>query len=330
MKLKPALAALALALPSPIVLAAERTETTPRANPTSGVAAPAEVTAETFLDEERRPWRDEMRRRFEPLIRGCKTRREAILVIAQNAASVCGVKYSTGRRAANQSVEESLASGKASCTGLSILLAAAYRSVGIPARIVGVAEWGDRPGNHTWVEVLDDDGWHFIEYYPDKAGLDRGWILDPIANLDPKNPRSRVLARDDAGDKVFFLPWNPADTSLRAVDRTEAYLKIAAEQGVRRKGASVPAGEGVVTIEARDASGARVPLAFRLVDAAGESLFSGETPGPLDDLNNAPRASLPAGAGNHTVVYRDKSGKERRVTVSAKAGETVTVVLKAQ
>src|SRR6478752_4758171 len=46
------------------------------------------------------------------------------------------VGYSTERRAANQSPSESRESGKASCTGLSILLSDACRSVGIPARLV--------------------------------------------------------------------------------------------------------------------------------------------------------------------------------------------------
>ena len=323
--MKPALAALLFVALSPIASA------TALGTPVATVAAkpgePAEVASDTFLDEDRRPWRYEMRRRFAPLIKDCKTRREAILLIAQNAAQVCGVKYSTGRRAPNQSVAESLESGKASCTGLSILLAAAYRSVGIPARIAGVAEWGDRPGNHTWVEVLDHDRWHFIEYYTDKAGLDRGWILDPILNLDPKNPRSRVLARDDSGDDFFFLPWNPEDKSLRAVDRTQAYLRIAAAQGLKPK-AVASASSGTLVFEAKDASGQRVSLAFRVLDGEHE-VFSGKTPGPLDDLNNAPRAALPAGR-EHAAVYRDKSGKACRVRLTPKAGETTTVNLPAE
>lgn len=294
---------------------------------TAGSGARPEVTSETFLDEDARPWRETMRARFEPLIRDCKTRREAILVIAKNAERVCGVRYSTERRAANQSVAESLESGKASCTGLSILLAAAYRSTGIPARIAGVARWGDRPGNHTWVEVLDDDGWHFVEYYPDKDGLDHGWILDPILRLTPDDPFSRVLARDDSGDKIFRLPWAPENTSLRAVDRTDAYRKLALAQRVPPKADASTDDAGTLFFEARDAAGKRVALDFRVM-AGNDEACSGKTPGPLDDLNNMPRANLPVGR-EVTLEYKDKSGKVRRIALTPKKGEPATVTMPA-
>lgn len=285
------------------------------------------VVSDSFLDEDSRPWRAEMYARFAPVVKDCKTRREAILAVAENAAKVCGVKYDTTRRAANQCVAESLESGKASCTGLSILLAAAYRSVGIPARLAGVGEWGDRPGNHTWVEVWDDDGWHFIEYYPDKAGLDHGWMMDPIMNLDSANPRSRVFAVDPAGETSFFLPWAPNKRSVKAVDRTEAYRAIGRAQGLRTK-AEIAAGTGTVVFEARDASGKRVALDFRVRD--GDTVvFAGRTPGPLDDLNNAPRRALKLNIG-YTVEYADKTGVKRALPVAAKAGETTTLVLPAK
>jgi hypothetical protein len=67
-------------------------------------------------------------------------------------------------------------SGLASCTGLSILLIDACRSVGIPARLVGTPMWADNRGNHTWVEIWDG-GWHFIgAAEPDPKGLDHAWF----------------------------------------------------------------------------------------------------------------------------------------------------------
>lgn len=279
------------------------------------------IQADTFLDEEVRPWRGEMARRFVPVVKDCKTRREAILTVAQQAAAVCGVKYSTERRAANQSVAESLESGKASCTGLSILLAAAYRAVGIPARLAGVGEWGDRPGNHTWVEVWDEDGWHAVEYYPDAKGLDHGWIYEPIARLDPANPRSRVFAVDPQGATTFFLPWAPGDHSHRAVDRTEEYVKTA---GGRKTAATET---GTVVFEAHNQAGERLALSFRVLDSEKE-LFTGTTPGPLDDRNNAPHAELPAGR-SLIVVFRNPTGVERREKIEAKRGERIEVHLPA-
>jgi hypothetical protein len=280
------------------------------------------ILSDTFLDEESRPWRAEMHKRFAPVVKDCKTRREAILAVAKNAATVCGVKYDTTRRAPNQCVAESLESHKASCTGLSILLAAAYRSVGIPARIAGVGEWGDRPGNHTWVEVWDDDGWHVIEYYPDEKGLDKGWIYEPITKLDPANPRSRVFAVDPSGSKTFFLPWAPENSSVSAVDRTEDYLKVA---GGRKVGGVAIATTGAVVFEAKDKAGVRVALPFRVLDG-DKQVFTGKTPGPLDDLNNAPRAELKLNHG-YTVEYTDRSGAIRTVSVSAKVVATTSVVI---
>ena len=67
-----------------------------------------------------------------------------------------GVRYSTARPKADQSPYESEDCKLASCTGLSILLVAACRACGIPARFVGTPRWTDNSGNHSWVEVFVD------------------------------------------------------------------------------------------------------------------------------------------------------------------------------
>merc|ERR1711862_699566 len=69
--------------------------------------------------------------------------------------------------------------GYASCTGVSIMLVDALRSVGIPARIAGTPAWHGNAsiGNHNWVEVwlgkgkgLHGDDWSFIEAEPAGPG----------------------------------------------------------------------------------------------------------------------------------------------------------------
>lgn len=284
------------------------------------------VVTQDFVDEEQRSWRPEMYRRFAPLAHTCATRREAILLIAKKAADTCGVKYSTDRRRANQCVAESLETGTASCTGLSILLAAAYRSVGIPARLAGVAEWGDRPGNHTWVEVWDTDGWHFIEYYPDKEGLDHGWILEPIAALDPANPASRVIARSRllSANSVYRLPWAPERFDLTGEDRTAVYQKLPG--AAPRAGAN--ADSGTVSFVAHDNSGARVALEFSIYDG-DKAVSTGRTPGPLDDMNNTPRRTLRAGR-DYTVRYKNKNDLETSEVVRAVAGKKTERILPAE
>ena len=68
-----------------------------------------------------------------------------------------------------------MAYGYASCTGISLLLIDALRTVGVPARLVGTPAWHGvvKDGNHNWVEVwlgpgagkanAGDDYWSFIE-----------------------------------------------------------------------------------------------------------------------------------------------------------------------
>ena len=86
------------------------------------------------------------------------------------------VKYSTDRKQPHQSPKESIEQGKASCTGLSILLSDACRSVAIPTRLVGTPLWTNKSGNHTWVEIWDGR-WHFTgACEPDPKGLDHGWF----------------------------------------------------------------------------------------------------------------------------------------------------------
>lgn len=277
------------------------------------------VLDETFIDEERRPWRAEMARRFAPEVAGCKTRREAILKVAERCAAVCDVKYSTQRRRANQCVAESLETGMASCSGLSVLLAAAYRSVGIPARLAQVAAWSDRPGNHTWVEVWDTDGWHFVEYYPDKAGLDHGWLLEPCAQLDTDNPLSRVVARTPhrIGGAEYFLPWDESGRRLCGEDRTAAYRQRARELGIV-VGRIKP--DQLVIIGAATPE-TRVARPFRVLDSAGREVAAGMTPGALDDANNAPRIRTQAGE-TRTVEITEADGRVTRRTVTAGRGDT--------
>ena len=204
-----------------------------------------DVLPYAFVNEARENWRPTLYAKVAPLVRDAPTRLEAIRRINMGIARLTGVKYSTERRQPHQAPGQSMAFGNAGSTGLSILLAAAFRSVGIPARLCGTARWGDLSGNHMWVEVWDD-GWHFTEYYPDEGGLDRGWILEKCALADPLEPFQRIVATTwKPGDEIFRLAWNPANLSLPAVHRTAHYQALA---GGRR--VAVPEGEGCVAIRA--------------------------------------------------------------------------------
>lgn len=270
------------------------------------------VKPDIFIDEEPRPWRDEMYSRFAEIAKSSTNRREAIVAIGKACSSRCGVEYSIARRAANQSMAESLESKKASCTGLSTLLAAAYRSVGIPARLAGVSAWTDRPGNHTWVEVWDEDGWHFTEYYPDAKGLDHAWFTEAVSRLDRNNPKSRVMALAPVtGDAEFFIPWSKNNASLKALDRSSEYAKTCPA------GQQIPSDATEILIEAKNAKGQRVSVEYEIREEQ-RVIYRGHTAGPRDDLNQAPRLMLPK--NHHYFLFRKcQNGSQKKLALPAKA-----------
>ena len=146
------------------------------------------VLAYANVDESRDPWRKEFFDMCLPLIKDCKTPSEAAELLNRTMFAKLKVIYSTQRKKASQSPRESMESGKASCTGLSIILSDACRSVGVPARLVGTPLWADKSGNHTWVEIWDER-WRFTgACEPDPNGLDRGWFVE-------KPPRRRKIRR---------------------------------------------------------------------------------------------------------------------------------------
>jgi hypothetical protein len=145
-------------------------------------------------NEAREDWRSDFTARFLPLVRDCRTPGEAALRLNATIFQALNVHYSTERKRADQAPSASIAQGKASCTGLSILLADACRACCVPARLVSV-RWPHQPGNHTWVEVWDGASWRYCGAdEPDSAGLDRGWFAGAAAQA--------AAAADPA-----FHPW---------------------------------------------------------------------------------------------------------------------------
>jgi hypothetical protein len=134
-----------------------------------------------------------------------------------------GVHYHpTKRRAPDQGPLETMESGWSSCTGLSILLANACRTRGIPARLAGTPLWIDDSGNHTWVEVWADGRWHHVES-ADPNSWDTAWFDAKAAQADASDPMHRIYAVMPGGPCVFPLAWDLDRTDIRAVDVTEHY-----------------------------------------------------------------------------------------------------------
>ena len=218
-----------------------------------------QVTKELFLNdvlpyaslnEEREAWRMKLRTECLPMIEGVKSPGEAAHRLNQQIFKHFKVAYNTSRNRPDQAPDESIASGKATCTGLSILLVDACRAVGIPARIAGTAMWSNMRGNHTWVEVWDN-GWQFCgAAEPDPAGLNHGWFVRDAAKAQRDVPQHAIWATSFKRTPDHFpLVWLPGDKSVPAVNVTERYAA---------RPAPAPEEDAVLSVKVMDAAGRRV------------------------------------------------------------------------
>lgn len=184
-----------------------------------------EILPYACVNETRDGWRAMLREKCAPLVADCQTPGEAARRINEKIFKLVNVHYSTARQKADQSPAESMATGLASCTGLSILLVDACRSVGIPARLAGTPMWWDMRGNHTWVEVWDD-GWHFIgASEPDPKGLDHAWFEHDASLAQENVPLHAIYAASfRKTDLPFPLDWAPDIHWINAVNVTGRYL----------------------------------------------------------------------------------------------------------
>ena len=177
------------------------------------------------LTEKRETWRRKLYEECKLLVKGIDSPGEAAIRLNKEVFKKYKVKYHATKRAKpDQCISETLKSGYASCTGLSILLVNACRAVGIPARVVGVAEWTHSAGNHTWVEVWDQ-GWHCIGASESKA-LNAVWFKKGTASVDINNPLKRIYAAKFSRSTIKFpVVWSPYATYINAVDVSKDYIE---------------------------------------------------------------------------------------------------------
>lgn len=180
------------------------------------------------VDEKRDAWRKDFYELCMPIVKDCKTPAEATQKLNGELFKTLKVGYSTQRKAANQSPKESIESGKASCTGLSIVLSDACRAVCVPARLVGTPMWVDKRGNHTWVEIWDKD-WHFTgACEPDPSGLDRGWFTGIASQAKKDVPENAIYAASFKKSKQNFpMVWAMRNKEVPGENVTDHYAKPA-------------------------------------------------------------------------------------------------------
>jgi transglutaminase-like putative cysteine protease len=263
------------------------------------------------VDEKRDAWRQEMYDLCQPIAKECKTPTEVTQRLNKELFKKLKVGYSTERRAANQSPSESRESGKASCTGLSILLSDACRSVGIPARLVGTPRWATKNGNHTWIEIWDKD-WHFTgACEPDPNGLDRGWfVADAAAAIKGDAQKAIYAASFEKGKRHFPMVWSRRDTSVPGLEVTDRYAKA------KEKAETVRV---FVRVVGENKKRVAVPVVVT-PDGDDKTKFEGTSKGESADTNDFLTFELKPGQ-----KYTVKVGEATKTFTAGEAGKQQTV-----
>ncbi len=273
------------------------------------------------LNEKRDGSRARLREIAAPLVKDCRTPGEAAGVLNRKIFGIVKVKYSTSRKKPDQSALESMESGVATCSGLSILLVEACRSVGVPARVAGTPMWTNLRGNHTWVEVWDG-GWHFTgAAEPDGKGLDHGWFAGDAAAADDTKPEFRIYASSfKKTDLAFPLVWDMGIDWVPAVNVTSRYAT---------KAKKPEPGRVRVLVRVLDKpQGHRVPAKVTVTDTADAAqTFSGTSSGETADLNNILAFQLMPDHAYKLAVEQGGGPVTSEIKVTAEAEQITTVVL---
>ena len=230
------------------------------------------------INERRDNWRSDFRERFSGLVKESKSPSAAAATLNQKIFPQLKVKYSTKRRKADQSPYESIESGLASCSGLSVLLVDACRSVGVPARFVGTPLWTNKSGNHSWVEIWDD-GWHFTgAAEPTGDQLDRAWFAGRATTAQRDHPLHAIYAVSfKPTPQRFPLAWGKDIDYIFAVNVTDRYTKDVQE---------VPAGKTLAMFRVLVAPVMDRCAASITVSQAGKTLFRGTSKDERFDAND--------------------------------------------
>lgn len=179
-------------------------------------------------------WRPMLYDRCLPLVRDVSSPAEAALVLNSAIWDEFNVRYEANLSPMFLAPTQVIEHGRASCTGLSLLLVACCRAVGVPARVAGVLDWGgDESGNHVWVEIWSDGCWHSLGA-AEPTALNETWFAERLKPSDgPRVFASAFRRRADQhgtatdDDVRFPLPWDDEDDvtgdGIPAVEVTSRY-----------------------------------------------------------------------------------------------------------
>ena len=242
----------------------------------------------SVINERRDDWRKDFYDRFHPLVKDARSPGEAAVILNKNVFKMVNVKYSTGRKKPDQSPYESMETGLASCSGLTVILVDACRSVGVPARFVGTPLWTNKSGNHSWAEVWDQ-GWHFTgACEPAGDDLDRAWFVGRAATADRNHLMHSIYAVSYKKTPQFFpMVWSQEDRSISAVNVSDYYTRL---------GKELPEGVVLASFKVVDRkSGQRVAADLVVSDSEGKRVFEGTSNDERFDANNHVQVQVKVG-----------------------------------
>jgi hypothetical protein len=277
-----------------------------------------EVLPYASLNERRDNWREDFFNRFSKYVKGTPNLETAIDSVNAHIRDEVMVDYNTNREKPDQSPYESMEQKMASCSGLSILLTDAFRSVGIPSRIAGTPNWHDNRGNHNWCEVWIGGEWYFTEYYP--SGLNQSWFLADAGKANADEPDHAIYASSYKTTGLPFpLVWDEAISWVPAVNVTPRYVDIYNA----RQAAKIASGELIpvevslfrsdnCTLKGDDRVAANID-----VFTGNNQVGGGRTAAPTQDLNDVLTFYL-AKDKTYTFKYLGANGKERTHSVEVK------------
>ncbi|MDP6596368.1 MAG: transglutaminase-like domain-containing protein [Candidatus Poribacteria bacterium] len=230
------------------------------------------------VTEIREDWRKNFYDQFQGLIKEAKTPGKAAVKLNHQIFKQTGVKYSRKRSRPDQAPSETIQTGVASCTGLSVMLIDVCRSVGIPARLVGTPLWSNMSGNHSWVEIWDN-GWNFTgACEPTGDDLNQGWFIGRAAQADRDSRLHAIYAVSyKPTNLVFPLAWSEDTDQVWAVNVTDRYTRLKED---------LPDEVVRVMFETTDQNGERLSAKLMVKDISNRTIFQGKTNDERFDAND--------------------------------------------
>ncbi|MBQ9286165.1 MAG: transglutaminase domain-containing protein [Bacteroidaceae bacterium] len=98
------------------------------------------------------------------------------------------------------------------CGEESVLLVAALRTVGIPARQVYTPRWAHTDDNHAWVEAWADGQWHFLGACEPEPVLGLGWFNESASR--GMLMHTKVFGRYDGPEEVVKQEHNLTEINV--------------------------------------------------------------------------------------------------------------------